>query len=130
MNMPTTKYFMQTLNTKYVAVRSKLMDILKEQKYVCVTADVWSSRAQAYLGMTVHYLTPQFERKSFLLALRSLKSKQAHDVLAAEINKILREFELPHYKVTHILTDGGSAFCKAFKRFGKGNDTYVEDIRA
>lgn len=129
-NMPTTKYFMQNLVCRYEKVHSKLITILEEQKYVCITADVWSSRAQAYLGMTVHYLTNTFKRKSFLLAFRSLKGRQTHDILAAEINKVLEEFKLPNYKVTHIITDGGSAFCKAFKRFGKGNDTYVEDIQS
>lgn len=120
---------MQSLSTRYDQVRTKLVDILKEQKYICITTDVWSSRAQAYLGMTVHYLTSTFERKSFLLAFRSLNEKQTHEVLAAEINKILEEFGLPNYKVTHILTDGGSAFCKAFKRYGNQHDTFVEDIQ-
>lgn len=90
---------------------------------------MWSSRAQAYLGMTVHYLTSTFERKSFLLAFRSLNEKETHEVLAAEINKILEEFGMPNYKVTHILTDGGSAFCKASKRYGNKYDTFVEDIQ-
>lgn len=78
--------------------------------------------------MTVHFLTSDFERKSFLLAFRPLKERQTFDVLATEIQKVLNEFEIPKCKVTHIVTDGGSAFCKAFKKFGKQHDPLTDDI--
>lgn len=119
---------MNNLKTRYEEVKSKLKELLKTQEYVCITADVWSSRAQSYIGLTVHYLTESFERKSFLLAFRKMKGRQTHDILAEIINKILIEFDLPNHKVTNILTDGGSAFGKAFKRFGKQHDAYVEEI--
>lgn len=44
------------------------------------------------------------------------------------IDEILNEFELAKEKITNIVTDGGSAFCKAFKEFGKNNDMLVEAI--
>lgn len=119
---------MNNLKTRYQEVKSKLKELLKEQEYVCITADVWSSRAQSYIGLTVHYLTESFDRKSFLLAFREIKGRQTHDILADIINKILIEFDLPNHKVTNILTDGGSAFGKAFKRFGNQHDIYVEEI--
>lgn len=127
-DMPKTNYFMESLKKNCDSIRSTLIKLLEDQTYVCITADVWSSRAQAYIGMTVHYLTPNFERKSYFLALRQLKYRQTHEVLAATIDGVLREYNLPVDKVTHIITDGCAAFCKAFKRFGKQHDAYVESI--
>lgn len=126
--MLATKFFMNSLKDRYEVIRAKIIELLKEQTYICSTADVWSSRAQAYIGITVHYLTPTFDRKSFLLAFRQLKEKQTHEVLAKVINDVLKEFELPVHKITHIVTDGGSAFCKAFKRFGRQHDAHVENV--
>lgn len=112
--MPSTKYFMECLKNRYEGVRIKIKNMLDAQTNICLTADVWSSRAQAYLGITVHFITETFERKSFLLAFRQLKGRQTHDVLAAEICKILRDFGIENEKITNIVTDGCSAFCKAF----------------
>lgn len=39
---------------------------------------------------------------------------------------MLREYHIDPDKVTHIITAGGSAFCKAFKIYGKRVDTLVE----
>lgn len=61
---------MKTLDERFTAMKTKLIEVLSEQQYVCVTTDVWSSRAQSYLGMTVHFLLPSYERISFVLAFR------------------------------------------------------------
>lgn len=82
---------MDTLKNRYAEVHSKLIMQLKDQSYVCLTADVWSSRSQAYIGITVHYLTAAIERKSFLLAFRRLKERQTNDVLAKVIDAVLKE---------------------------------------
>lgn len=58
-----------------------------------------------------------------------MKAKQTYLELAKEINDILSEFKLPKSKITNCVTDGGSAFCKAFKEYGKGNDMLVETIQ-
>lgn len=118
---------MQTLSSKFETMKLKLIEIFREQKYICVTADVWSSRAQSYIGVTVHYISSTFERKSFLLAFRELKINQTYLELSIEIKKIFDDFEIPVSKVTNIVTDGGSAFCKAFKVFGKQADALIEE---
>lgn len=47
--------------------------------------------------------------------------------MAREIANVLSEYGIIVDKITHIVTDGGSAFCKAFKVYGKGSDNLVED---
>lgn len=91
-------------------MKKKIIDLLIKQEYICVTCDVWSSHAQAFLGMTVHFTYDQYELQSFILALRPIMQKQTHDVMAEEIIRLFHKFGIDVEKVTHIVTDGGCAF--------------------
>lgn len=102
------------------------MKLFLKQKYVCVTCDVWSSHAQAYLGMTVHFYNDRLQLESYVLAFRQLKERQTHAVMASEILKVFQEYGIEVKKITNIVTDGGSAFGKAFKVYGVGSDPLTE----
>lgn len=41
--------------------------------------------------------------------------------------QVLQEYGISVEKVTNIVTDGGSSFCKAFKVYGKGSDSLTEN---
>lgn len=123
--IPTTKRFMETLDRQFEEMKEELKSFLKDQQYVCVTCDVWSARARSFLGVTVHAISKQYERESYVLAFRPLKGKQTFDVLAKEMCAIFREFGLTVEKITNVVTDGGSAFCKSFRIYGKRNDELI-----
>lgn len=123
--MPTTKRFMNTLSKKYDDVKAELNRILSKQKYVCVTCDVWSARGKSFIGVTVHYLSSKYERKSFVLAFRSISGKQSYNVLAKILSSVFKEYNLTIEKITHVVTDGGSAFCKAFRVFAKRDEESI-----
>lgn len=127
--IPKRTAFMKNVHERFFSMKTNLIGILKEQKYVCLTCDVWSSRACSFLGMTVHFISNDFKPHTNVLAFRKLQGRQTYLELANEINGILNEFNLPKEKITHIVTDGGSAFCKSFKEFGKGNDMLVEGVQ-
>lgn len=40
-----------------------------------------------------------------------------HDKVAENIKQVMDEYGLPAYKVSHVVTDNGSNFVKAFKQF-------------
>lgn len=126
LDIPSTTVFMNYLKQQYDDTKKKMMLILNKQRYLCITADVWSSRAQAYLGMTVHYINDDFEQQSLFLAFRRMEKRQTNQILTAEIVKVLNDFGISVDKITHIVTDGGSAFCKAFKVYGRCADQLVE----
>lgn len=117
---------MEYLKQRFDDMKVKLTNLLREKEYICVTCDVWSSRAEAFLGMTVHFIDSKYKLNSFVLAFRPLKKRQTHQVMAEEISKVLSEFGIDVEKITHIVTDGGSAFGKTFKVYGKGSDALVE----
>lgn len=105
--IPSTTDIMNTLTEHFETMKLNLINKLAKQKYLCLTTDVWSSRAQSYFGMTVHYIDSDFKRESFLLAFRQLPKKQTNVEITKMIRQILREFKIDPKKVTHIVTDGG-----------------------
>lgn len=64
--MPTRYKIASTMNLTFENVKLKLIKLLELQKYVCVTADVWTSHVQSYLGVTIHFLNQQYQRESYL----------------------------------------------------------------
>lgn len=124
--IPSTNDIMKTLCQHSNLMKEKLIEKIAKQKYVCTTCDVWSSRAQSYFGMTIHFLNSNFKRESYVLAFREMKYKQTNKEINEIIRQIFRDYKVDPKKVTHIVTYGGSAFCKAFKLFGKRVDTLIE----
>lgn len=120
--IPKNGIFMNFMKEQFKLMKTKLTELLNKQEYICVTCDVWSSKAQAYLGMSVHFI------KTVVLAFRELKYKQTHVVMAKEILKVFADYGIEVEKITNIVTDGGSAFCKAFKVYGKGSDPLIENV--
>lgn len=125
--IPSTRDIMKCLSEHSETLKTTLIEKIAKQKYVCLTCDVWSSRAQSYFCMTVHYLNANFSRESYVLAFRQMCFKQTNKEITDLIRKILRDYKIHPIKVTHIVTDGGSAFCKAFKLYGVSHDTLVEN---
>lgn len=113
---------MSTLDAQVEKVKKELKERLAKQKHICLTADSWSSRAQSYLGVTCHFINERFERESYLLAFKQMKQRQTYDVLAKAMHEILIDYEIAISQITNIVTDGGSNFCKMFKRFGDSID--------
>lgn len=123
--MPTRHKLMKSLDEEFGKVNGELKKLLAQQEYLCITADVWSSRAQSYLGVTVHFLNDKYQRESFVLAFRELKGKQTYFELANMLDQIFKEYSIKKSQITNIVTDGGSAFCKMFKKYGDSIDVIV-----
>lgn len=119
--MADRRKFMKRVDEKFNVMKESLKKVLSEQEKICVTCDVWTCRAQSYLGVTVHFINENFKRESYLLAFKQLNARQTYLYLANKLNEIFTDFGIDISKITHIVTDGGSAFCKMFKEFGDTN---------
>lgn len=125
LKIPSRQKLVSTLEKESQSIKEALIKQLKDQRYLCATADVWSSHAQSYLGVTIHFLNKGHERESYLLAFKQMKNRQTYDVLAEALDSIFKEYEIDVSKITHIVTDGGSSFCKLFKQYGDQIDAVV-----
>lgn len=117
---------MNELDEKFKLMKDSLKKLLQKHEHICVTCDVWSSRGQSYLGVTVHFITENFQRESYVLAFKRLYYRQTYIELAQELDNIFNDYEIKMEQITNIVTDGGSAFCKMFKKFGSTVDIVVE----
>lgn len=124
-NMPSRRKMIKTLDNEFHKMKVKLKEILRLQKYVCMTADAWSSRAQSYLGVTVHFLNTDYQRESYVLAFKQLYFKQTYRELAEALMAIFADYNIDKTQITNIVTDGGSNFAKMFKIYGQSIDAVV-----
>lgn len=120
--LPSIPKTMAALDLRFKGMKSQLINELRKQKHVCLTADIWTHMRKSYLGVSVHYIDSNWQRKSYILAFRYMNKRHTYDYLAQVLSSILAEYDLAIDKVSHIVTDGGSNFCKAFKVYGRNND--------
>lgn len=120
--MPSIPITMTAMKNRFDSMKIKLKKQVSLQSYVCCTADIWSHMRRSYLGVSLHYIDENWQRKSYILAFRYLNKRHTFDYLAECLAAIFEEYHIPVDKITHTLTDGSSNFCKAFKEFGKSND--------
>lgn len=121
---------MKTLDRQFMAMKNTLKECLSKQKYLCATADGWTSRAQSYLGVTIHFINNQsFKRESYLIGFKQMQQRQTYNELARAINEIFLDYGITIEQLRNIVTDGGSNFCKMFKIYGQvlNESTYVND---
>ncbi|KAJ6648110.1 hypothetical protein Bhyg_03335 [Pseudolycoriella hygida] len=92
------------------------IDCYSKIDFFCLTADLWSSRRRAFLGITIHWICPNsYSRQKNSLACRRVTGVHSSDVLARHIYEIIQFFKIPIRKILKIVTDGCTNFKKAFK---------------
>lgn len=126
--VPTTKTLMSDLDSRLDKIKVNLKQVIETAKYVCTTADIWTKRSISFMGVTIHFLDDQLNRKSYLLAFRRILGRHTHAVIAEVLLSINKEFNVMRTKITHIITDGASNFRKAFVVYAPNeNENYSYD---
>ncbi|XP_057336009.1 uncharacterized protein LOC130674635 [Microplitis mediator] len=114
----SAKTLTRKIKDTFTANMRAIKDKLKAVSYVCTTADVWSSKSQRYMGMTIHWIDEvNFERKSFAIACRRFPGDHTYDRISAIIEDIHLDFGV-NDTVIATVTDNASNFGKAFKESG------------
>ncbi|XP_071575085.1 uncharacterized protein [Temnothorax nylanderi] len=106
------------INNLHETKKIKLKELLEKQAYICLTTDIWSCRNKSYIGMTTHFITDTFERKSYMLACKRILYNHTYKNIALVMHHILTEFNIDVSKVTHVVTDNATNFGKTFRCFG------------
>ena len=104
-------------------MKKKLLEAIKATDFISTTADCWSSRRRAFLGVTAHWLSEDLKRVSVCLALRRITEAHTYGVLAGHLESVHSAFGLvPARNLIETVTDGGSNILKSFKVFGVSPD--------
>ena len=104
------------INDEYRKMEHELKRDMSEVKYVCTTADIWSSTHRSFLGMTGHWINNDtLERKSAALGCRRFTGTHSHDKIARAIADVHvhTTFNIEG-KVVKTCTDNGANMVKAF----------------
>lgn len=105
------------VHRRRVCQNENIKKIFEHVEYISTTADIWTAHNKSYLGMTAHWINPNgMERGKAVLACRRFKGCHLHDMIAIELDNIHSSYGMSH-KITSTVTDNGSYFVKAFKRF-------------
>lgn len=107
---------------------TSIKDDLKRAKYVCTTADLWSSYRRSYMGVTCHWLDPEnLERKSVVLACKRLMGKHDYKAIGICISDVHQLYGLSVDKISFTITDTAANFLKAFREFKYPPEIFEDD---
>lgn len=105
------KYVME----EYIELKTKVeKDIRDNCQYFCTTSDMWSSRTlKAFMALTVHYLTKEFQLRNFTLEVKPVLGKHTGDMIRNEMVESFQRWNLRKSNLTMMLRDSGSNMVKA-----------------
>ena len=100
---------------------------LRRASSVSVTVDIWSSRQmRSFLGITAHYISPDWELRSAMLACKPFSGRHTAENISAQFEETLTVFDIST-KVSHVVSDSASNMRSAFSLPGYVQET-VEDL--
>lgn len=118
LNIPCRLTVRKAIGSEFSIWKNELIDRIGQLKYVCQTADIWSTRTKSYMGITIHWIDAQLQRQSSALACRRFSGTHSYDRIASLLNQINNEFGISTKKIVATMTDNAdnaANFCKAFK---------------
>ena len=88
---------------------SKVEDLQQMKTKVALTTDMWTSEAdEAYLGVSCHYLTQDFELVSVCLAVEHFSGRHTGVDIASGIRHILSNYAIDQSTVSAVIADNAA----------------------
>ncbi|XP_076619869.1 uncharacterized protein LOC143341124 [Colletes latitarsis] len=103
-----------------VHVKKEISTAITNNTIFAFTTDGWTSRAvQSYMSLTVHYITPEFELKHYILDLEHVPEKHTHKYIQSTILNSLQTWNIDIEKPAFFTTDNGRNMAKAINTYEK-----------
>lgn len=103
----------------YISVTGQLLQIFQNVKFICTTADIWSTKHRSFMGVTAHWIDENtLQRHGAVLACKRFKGTHNYIRIANLLFKINMQYNLKCNQIISMVTDNGKNFIKAFKEFG------------
>lgn len=101
-NVPSRRNLGRKIHNLFEDNKEKIINDIKDIKYVCTTTDVWSSKKRSFLGVTIHWIdVDKFERRSSSLACRRFRGTHSYDRIGDILQDIHLEYNLDSNKVSN-----------------------------
>ena len=125
--LPSDRYFMGLIERKYVEVKEGVTRRLQQETFVSLTGDIWTSIAiDAYLTLTVHFLSDAWEMCSVVLGTKPLSDRHTGEHIVTWMEEMLAEFSIGTDKVVAFVHDSGSNINLAGRLFSDKHGWYTE----
>ncbi|XP_034471884.1 uncharacterized protein LOC117779708 isoform X2 [Drosophila innubila] len=103
------------LDERYSKMCYSLINMIRDVKYVCATADIWTTKQCSLFSYTCHWLDQKYQRNSVVLSCKRF-SGENYQILEM-INNVNTKFDLNNLKIVATVTHYGTNFSKALKEF-------------
>ncbi|XP_055343649.1 E3 SUMO-protein ligase ZBED1-like [Paramacrobiotus metropolitanus] len=106
-----------TMDELYAVMKAKVGSALQNGGLITICADIWTKKGmtESFLGVTAHFLSPEWEHKAVTLAVRSLRRPHTASRIKAMVYQIIEEWKIPRDRFFIIVTDNGANMTAGFK---------------
>ena len=113
--VPYRKTFMErVLPSMYLKVKEAVMPCTAAAECYAITTDCWTSRAiEAYIGVTFHTITDEWQLQHFVLENEELPEQHTAENIAKAVKSILERWELDPFKLSCATVDNTANIQKA-----------------
>ena len=103
--------------TMYSDVKqSKIIPSIKNASHVALTTDCWTSRTNAsYIGLTIHFLTPEWQLEQFVLESKELPISHTAENLAEALTECLSDWSIDENQISCTSIDNAANIVKALR---------------
>ena len=106
--VPSRTHVTSICHKKYSAIKGEVLSSLQSIQSVALTCDIWTSRTvQAYLTVTVHFITDDWLMDSKVLVTREMTERHTGIHIAESLTEIAKDWNLDG-KVVAIVHDNAS----------------------
>lgn len=115
----TAKSFRGLLDDYFEELKPKVISLLKNQKSVSLTLDMWSSSNNyGFMGIVAHFINDNWESKSIVIGMEHIPGSHTSKALSRALLNVIEEFEIQE-KLFSITTDSDNTM----KAMGRDLDT-------
>ena len=123
--VPSRTHITTTCRRIYTTVSEELRATLSSPNlHVALTTDLWTSKAtEAYLTVTCHYITDEWDIANKVLLTREMPERHTGLHIAERLRQAVSEWQIPEDRVSAIVRDNASNMNVAVEEVG------WEDVR-
>lgn len=90
------------------------------QRWICLTADIWSSKNRCFLVVNGHFLDETtLKRRSYALCCEHCPTPHNNETIAERFQLLYNKYGIKPSNIVSTITDSGSGFLEPFRVFGQ-----------
>lgn len=114
--LPSRTYFTKKMEERYTNSKDRLIKTLEDCDCVALTTDIWTSVAvEAFMGVTCHCVTKDWEMQSFILTTLPLEERHTAANIADWLQDVVNKFGITPEKIKAVVHDNGANVVAALK---------------